>query len=507
MIKRKKALSLKLKQLKLKSFDLVVDFDSASSGGHLYRAKMLIKNLGYGIDRIYKIEKKSPNITSPRQSVNKGILIDSFYLNDAKIQRLASNYRFALVIDDGPLRRRSRKINYLNWDLGRHLTKRYHGAANVYSGICFFPAPQYSNLNTNVPHPIFVYTSNDGHHTVLRLVRYLKQKFNDPILVIGKDVAGLISKNVIFMNQLDEVIFNEYLKNASVVVSPGGFTFYKAMRLGKHTYIYQNENENVGWERSIICRMGGGLISEKIYKTEFHFDHTKKKDLIVGVLFSGEPQIETLLIQLKKIRLNITIYVFSSFENYEAHSAMYKLFNRYENETRIKIDADMTVADMVGLELRIKEMQATTNEIKIDKVFDFYSGRGIYGVHVFGPNVKLELSNERLSGPFVDDYNTQAHISLTNDHYLNHGENHEAWQLEDFIIHRLRKAYRAKNIVTGLRYFRSASRAMLYNKKLFKFIFNKRIYNTTSYRKIHQTYFLEDFLNSNLKYTIVEEYE
>jgi hypothetical protein len=259
----KRALLPKLNQKKLKEFDLIVDFDEFSSNGHLARSKMLVNELGYNVGKVYKIISKRPSVFMSKKCLNKGVVIDSFYLSNEKVKLFSVQYGLSILIDDGPVRYRYKNINYVNWDLRRHLVQRFHKKNNVYSSLQFFPFPNFTNAMKTIDSGIFLYTSNDSQETIHALIKYLKNKFDKKILVVGINANFRDTEDVIFYTKIDEDMFNTYISKSSIIVSPGGFTFYKSKILGKKSYIYENDNKNVGWERSVVSQMGGGIIRAK----------------------------------------------------------------------------------------------------------------------------------------------------------------------------------------------------------------------------------------------------
>ena len=263
----KKKLLKKFQSLKIEKFDLFVDYDVKSGSGHFHRSKSFIQSIGFELGDVFKIKKGQLHNFSTLNKHKKGLLVDSFYLCDRRILKHAHNYKVILLIDDGPVRSRWKHINYVNWELDRHLTKRFSKTKNMFCGINLFPLNPTSYKVKALNHDIFVYSSTDNKMLVRDLLLFLQKKYTKNILVVGEYVNGLQMENVTFHERVSEDFFNSAIASSSVVVSPGGFTFYKAFLCGKKTIIYENKNETVRWERSKIRQHGGCFISAKDLQT------------------------------------------------------------------------------------------------------------------------------------------------------------------------------------------------------------------------------------------------
>ena len=215
----------------------------------------------------------------------------------------------------------------------------------------------------------------------------------------------------------------------------------------------------------------------------------------MGILSVGEPQLKHLILQLLKLNYNLKIFVFENFDNVMAHKKIYDLFNKNKNNVRVKLDADMTMSDPEKFIEVISESQNIENTCQVFKVYDYFTNRDIHGVHVYSPNFQIDVSSINFESPFVDQFGLQG-VKLYDYSFVNHGENCTYEQRQDFIVHRLRKAIKSKELRKGVKYFLNAFRARRSIVQFLALCLNQRVFSDGSYKSCKENLSSEKLLIS-----------
>jgi hypothetical protein len=186
----------------------------------------------------------------------------------------------------------------------------------------------------------------------------------------------------------------------------------------------------------------------------------KRKSLIAGILWTGEPQIDSLLSSIAALRddFEVLVKIVAFKKNLPAHQEVWQFFNQHQDaDYRIKLDGDMTIKDPGTLKLLLH--QTAESGFYILKVKDGITGRKINGVNLFtkGYAIDARLCDEtfpdRLKGTWIQlDYGGIWHC-----------ENATSLQIGEFVGHRLRKAMSPGSLRTKFSYLRTAFFATLAN--------------------------------------------
>lgn len=161
--------------------------------------------------------------------------------------------------------------------------------------------------------------------------------------------------------------------------------------------------------------------------------------LKVVIPWTGEPQLANSLSSLRNFsvknsaRIDITILI--GFKNREVHQLVYDEVGSSTVPT-IKLDGDMCLENFEGLTEVVEGLGATT--ICIAPVHCHILKRKIYGVHIFGKNVRdLKAGDET----FPDKYEWKdiELRDLKSSAFISHCPCPTAAQIDNFIAHRLRK--------------------------------------------------------------------
>ena len=215
--------------------------------------------------------------------------------------------------------------------------------------------------------------------------------------------------------------------------------------------------------------------------------------MIVGILSVGEPQLPKLVSQLLDLNGNTDIYVFENFSNSLAHKKLYDLFNKRNDILRIKLDADMTIADTEKFVEVVSCMQNLDNTCQVFKVCDHFTNRDIFGVHFYSPNFNINIHNIDFGSPFVDQFGYKG-VRLQDYSFINHGENFTHEQRQDFVVHRLRKALKSGDLRKGIKYFLNAFRARGSILEILSLCLDKRVFSAEAYKLCSHYVSSEDFL-------------
>lgn len=217
------------------------------------------------------------------------------------------------------------------------------------------------------------------------------------------------------------------------------------------------------------------------------------RTVIIGILSVGEHQLQKLIDQLTTIPYNIEIYIFDTFDNATAHQKLYRLFNEKRDHLRIKLDADMTIEDLAQFKKEIVSVNILENRCHIYQVYDFFTQHTIFGVHFYSPQFMIDVESINFTSAFVDQF-CMENVQLVYNSFINHGEDHTLQQLTDFIIHRLRKAFQSRDIKKKIKYIRNAYRASPTIYTFCKLFLNQKVYNSDSYKELHQLTCTEESL-------------
>jgi len=167
-----------------------------------------------------------------------------------------------------------------------------------------------------------------------------------------------------------------------------------------------------------------------------------QKTLAIGVLWTGEPQIEMLLPSISKLKgqFHVIVKVVAFEKNYPAHMKIWKFFEEYSYaDYRIKLDGDMTLTDP---ELFINSLdELSDNDFFIFRVRDHITGRLLNGVNIFSKGYEIDVSNcndlfpDKLGGEWRQkEYNGVSHCKEPSPE-----------QVGEFVGHRLRKIFGAND--------------------------------------------------------------
>lgn len=219
----------------------------------------------------------------------------------------------------------------------------------------------------------------------------------------------------------------------------------------------------------------------KIYKrlASFKDDQT----IVIGILSVGEHQLDNLLRQLSLLNFDLDIYIFDTFENATAHQKLYDLFNEKKEHLRIKFDADMTIDDMTKLEKEIELVRTLKNKCHIYQLYDFFTKNNIFGVHFYSPQFIINIRSIDFGSAFVDQFIFED-VRLIHEAFINHGEDHTQQQLNDFIVHRLRKSFQSRDVKKKVKYLRNAYRASPTIYTFFRICFDKKVYSSSAYKNL-----------------------
>ena len=180
-------------------------------------------------------------------------------------------------------------------------------------------------------------------------------------------------------------------------------------------------------------------------------DQKRKKILVIGILWTGEPQLEKLLssISLLKKYYRVTIKIVGFQKNLPAHLEVWKFFSVHASaDFRIKLDADMMLQDQELLTNILEQL--SENCFFIFKVKDYITGSLINGVNIFTKGYEINYSAcdnvfpDRILGEKVE----LGYCGIS------HCENASSRQVAEFIGHRLRKAFNAKGLRLKYSYFK-----------------------------------------------------
>lgn len=185
--------------------------------------------------------------------------------------------------------------------------------------------------------------------------------------------------------------------------------------------------------------------------------------IYVGILYSGEIQIENLLKSILESSSyaqisSINIYIIGYNNNLEAHKKLYKWFNKNHSQHRLKLDADMTIKNNTISKL----ISNKDNHRLIYPLYDYITKTVIYGVHYFPPfhNLNYESINKRFPDNLKDHYELKKEFIG-----IYHCKNATKDQILDFIIHRLVKLFES-TIYMKVAYLKILLRAIIVNNKL-----------------------------------------
>lgn len=126
---------------------------------------------------------------------------------------------------------------------------------------------------------------------------------------------------------------------------------------------------------------------------------------LIGIMHTIENEFEQCIASIKaQSHKDFDCFVIENLPNKQAHDKLYQTFmnNAKKYDLFIKIDADMVLVRNTFFEeviAKYNELPLEINDLEI-AVFDFFTQRLIYGLHVYRSNVTWELNNKE--SIFVD---------------------------------------------------------------------------------------------------------
>lgn len=218
--------------------------------------------------------------------------------------------------------------------------------------------------------------------------------------------------------------------------------------------------------------------------------------VVIGILFAGEPQLRKLIIQLKDTNIDAEIYVYAYFQNSDAHERLYKLFNQESSKLRIKVDADMTIFSVSQFIQVVEYEKNVLNLCSIYRVKDHFTNSLINGIHFYTPKFLIDTESIDFDSSFVDQFSNK-NIIYHDNAFINHGENYSSKQRNDFIIHRLRKAWMSVSLKRKFRYLKVAFDCCDSAFELARHLVDRRIYSLGEYKDMIYDHSISDFMYSN----------
>lgn len=167
----------------------------------------------------------------------------------------------------------------------------------------------------------------------------------------------------------------------------------------------------------------------------------KEPKVLVGILYVGEPEFETLIKLLRHQKgVKLKIHIIKNKENLEAHKSLYSYFNANSDDFDyfIKIDADMLPIDDLAIWKFISEFPAGYNHY-VKPVYDYVTRRGIYGIHLFKSDCFWIFKEDTY---FVDPSpdNSIQYVDKIDDKFIfNHCAKMDNYFYFHFGIHRANK--------------------------------------------------------------------
>jgi hypothetical protein len=170
-------------------------------------------------------------------------------------------------------------------------------------------------------------------------------------------------------------------------------------------------------------------------------EHDPRPSALVGVLWSGEPQIRSCLRSLyKQGDIDLGYFVISHRSKQDAHNLLYSTFQRHGPafDLLVKLDGDMVLDDPHLIE-RASAYLARHHHVDVlhIPVFDEFTQRDIVGMHVYRPSVRWTARSDNL---FTDANDTpedrQAVSKLGTDRAILHCPDPSDFQAFHYGVHR-----------------------------------------------------------------------
>lgn len=128
--------------------------------------------------------------------------------------------------------------------------------------------------------------------------------------------------------------------------------------------------------------------------------------ILVGVLYSGEPQFQDCIAAIKtQTHQDWDYFVIENLPNREAHQKLFSTFNERANEFDlfVKIDADMELCNNDFFTALIDYFEDNPHIEHVSmKVDDFYTAKLIWGMNAFRSSVRFGVNDEVYTDKAID---------------------------------------------------------------------------------------------------------
>ena len=195
--------------------------------------------------------------------------------------------------------------------------------------------------------------------------------------------------------------------------------------------------------------------------TDF-FDLAPSDSIIIGILYIGEPQLDSLLDSIESYsdysHIPVFVHIFIGMSNIDAHRSLYNLFSSQPYVLRIKIDADCVIKDIDLFAASVYEFRCRVAH-SVCLTFDHISRSMIYGISFFSPNLVLSSSSD---STFVDQHLGTSPV-LESYAGIDHAVNPTKIQILSYIAHRIGKFKSSSLLSQKYSYFKLCIRSYLFH--------------------------------------------